>query len=237
MTHPTLTTVGLLAGLAAAAVAAPVPKDKPLPPPTPEQWEQSANNLKQIGLALHNYHDVNGAFPNNSFGPNGEPLLSWRVHLLPYIAEENPHIQFRLHEPWDSEHNKKLIEKMPKVYAPIRVTAKPGETFYRGFDGPGTAFERKKEVRTASFTDGMSNTAMVVEAGEPVIWTKPNDLLFDPDKNLPKLGGLFDGAFNILLGDASVQQVRKDFDVKTLKRVIQINDGFPVNFDELQPQK
>src|SRR5579859_5300702 len=49
---------------------------------------QCSNNLKQIGLALHNYHDGNnGKFPPARVGGNGEG--SWAVYLLPYIEQDN----------------------------------------------------------------------------------------------------------------------------------------------------
>jgi len=56
----------------------------------------------------------------------------------------------------------------------------------------------------ASFTDGTSNTALIFEAGEPITWTKPDELVYDEKKALPKLGGLFDGEFNVALADGSV---------------------------------
>ena len=99
---------------------------------------QCVNNLKQLGLAMHNYHDANGFFPQDSVdAKTGKPLLSWRVHLLPYMEEALLYQSFKLDEPWDSEHNIKLLDKLPKVFAPTRVKAKAGETFYRGFGGKG----------------------------------------------------------------------------------------------------
>ena len=68
--------------------------------------ELRMNNLKQIGLALHMYHDVNGKFPTNVYGPKGEPLLSWRVHLLPFLEEDGLYKQFKMDEAWDGPTNK-----------------------------------------------------------------------------------------------------------------------------------
>src|SRR5260370_4929892 len=71
---------------------------------------QCANNLKQIGLALHNYNDAYARLPAvANFDKQGKPLLSWRVHLLPFIEQEDLYKEFHLDEPWDSEHNKQLI--------------------------------------------------------------------------------------------------------------------------------
>jgi hypothetical protein len=79
---------------------------------------QSMNNLKQIMLAMHNYHDTHGAFPPQAIrSQDGKPLLSWRVALLPFLEAGDLYKQFHLDEPWDSAHNKPLIEKMPAVLA------------------------------------------------------------------------------------------------------------------------
>jgi hypothetical protein len=62
--------------------------------------------------------------PTDIVDKNGKVLLSWRVLLLPYLEEGALYKQLKLDEPWDSKHNKKLLEKMPKVFASPRVTLK-----------------------------------------------------------------------------------------------------------------
>jgi hypothetical protein len=80
---------------------------------------RSTNNLKQIALAMHNYLSVYNTFPPAYIASkDGKPLLSWRVQILPYIEEGRLYEEFHLDEPWDSEHNKALVAKMPKIYAP-----------------------------------------------------------------------------------------------------------------------
>jgi hypothetical protein len=185
----------------------------------------SRDNLRRIGLAAHNYDSSYGIFPNNVYSPDGKPLLSWRVQLLAYLEEENLYRVFKHDEPWDSEHNMKLIARMPKVYAPVRGKAEPGKTYYRGFAGPGTMFEPRTKIAVFGIHDGAAHTAWVVEAGEPVIWTKPDDLPFDPMKDLPKLGGLFDGDFHVLTVDAQVHLIRKDFDPETFRAMVTRSGG------------
>jgi hypothetical protein len=107
---------------------------------------RGTNNLKQIGIALHNYHDAHKSFPAAaSYDKNGKPLLSWRVHLLPYLDQDNLYKQFKLDEPWDSDHNKKLIEMMPGVFrSSERLPA--GMTTYLGVAGEGAIFPDRKAV-------------------------------------------------------------------------------------------
>jgi hypothetical protein len=217
-----------------AVVAAPVPKADDPPPITARDIKTAQNNLKQIALAFHIGHDANGVMPTDITDKDGKPLLSWRVAILPYIEEEALYKQFKLDEPWDSDTNKKLVEKMPKLYAPIRVKAKAGETFYQTFTGDGALFGPKKKPRLTSITDGTSNTGLVFEAGEPVVWSKPADMAFDEKKALPKLGGLFDGECNVALCDGSVIRMKKDPDEKELKKFIMPADNNVIDIDKLR---
>src|SRR5262249_15119582 len=77
----------------------------------------SENNLKQITLALIQYSDNFARMPPAVvYGPNGQPLYSWRVLILPYIEQQPLYQQFHLNEPWDSPHNMALLSQMPKTY-------------------------------------------------------------------------------------------------------------------------
>jgi hypothetical protein len=167
-----------------------------------------SNNLKQIGLALHNYHDVYSKFPAvASFDKNNKPLLSWRVHLLPYLDQEALYKEFRLDEPWDSEHNKKLVARMPAVFrCPVSRTA-PGQTTYLAPVGKETMFSgENKPLRMADVFDGSSNTIFVVDADDKnaVPWTKPADLAYDSRKPWSGLIGHHGESCVALFVDGSV---------------------------------
>lgn len=208
--------------LAVLVVAAPVPKDKGVKeePATAAQKKQAENNLKQILIAMHGYHDANGTWPADTAG------LSWRVQLLPYLEEDALYKKFDLSGAWDGDTNKKLIDEMPKVFAPTRVMkVEKGETFLRGFGGSNALtagiFQPGQRVTLVGVTDGTSNTIAVIDAGEPVVWTKPGTDL-DPDaKEFPKLGMMIDGDyFFAAMCDGSVRKVKREFDEKTMKAAI-----------------
>ncbi len=195
---------------------------------------QSTNNLKQILLAWHNHHDANGKFPPQAIRDGkGKALLSWRVAILPYIDQQALYNEFHLDEPWDSEHNRKLIEKMPAIYAsPNPATAKPNQTYYQTFVGPMAIVEKGKDTQLADITDGTSNTIAVAEAGKPVIWTRPDDIPFDPEKPLPKLGGPgFPGGFNAAFADGSVRFLLHTINPMVLRALITRNRGEVIGAD------
>src|SRR5579872_2651094 len=102
------------------------------PPIAKKDIETSKNNLKQIALAFMDYHDQKFRIASNIYSIDDKRLLlSWRVAILPYLGKEEAKLysQFNLDEPWNSDNNRKLVEKMPKLFEPVRVKAKAGETF------------------------------------------------------------------------------------------------------------
>jgi RNA polymerase sigma factor (sigma-70 family) len=213
----------------AVATATPVAQAKPdaQPPRIADarQRAKSLNNIKLILIALHNYESANGHLPNNITDKDGKQLLSWRVAILPYIEQEPLYREFKFDESWDSENNKKLLAQMPAVY---RVGIEPKDatkTYYQAFAGPGTMFEPGKKMSLAQIPDGTSNTLAVVEAGPPVEWTKPADLPYDPKKPLPKLEGPFANVLIAGAGDGAAYALKRDLDEKTLRHLIERNDG------------
>jgi hypothetical protein len=201
----------------------------------------SMNNLKQLALAIFNYNDVNQHanevtqhFPSAAvYDKSGKPLLSWRVLLLPYIEQDALYKEFHLDEPWDSDHNKKLLEKMPALFAAGDEQAlKNHETHYQAIVGKGAIFDGKKGVSAADITDGRSNTILLVEAKKAVPWTKPDDVPFDAGKLVPKLGGLFDGIFNAAMADGSVHSFPLTIKEEKLRALITRNGG-----EVIEPEK
>lgn len=207
------------------------------------------NNLKMIGLAMHNYASSynNALVPSAICDAQGKPLLSWRVAILPYIEYDNLYKMFKLDEPWDSENNKKLIPMMPKTFLlPGSGPEKDGYTHYCVFVGPvnakgshplfaspsGTSGGKLRNIyNIGNIPDGTSNTIMVAEAEEAVIWTKPEDLPYDANKPLPKIGYHWKNKTNVLLGDGSTFSVNNKVSEKTLRDAITADDGNPLGQD------
>jgi hypothetical protein len=154
-----------------------------------EGWTQSANNLRQIGLALQSYHSKFKRLPPAVHrDKDGRPLHSWRVLLLPELDYDFIYKQIRLDEPWNSPHNAPLLAEMPRCYDDWRSDdGEKGLTHYQVLVGPRTAFELPR-LTFADFPDGLENTILVIEASEPVPWAQPLDVEYSPDQPLPGFG-------------------------------------------------
>lgn len=180
---------------------------------------------------MHSYESEHGHMPPAVvYGKYGQPLYSWRVLLLPYVAQQEIYDQFHLDEPWDSPHNRTLLEHMPGVYTPPRgkqSRVPPHHTVCHVFVGKGTPFEDGKQLTFSDgdFPDGLSNTILIVEAGPPVPWTKPEDLPYDSDAPLPRLDPLFHDMIRMVFGDGHVRYPRKDIGESALRAAITRNGG------------
>jgi Protein of unknown function (DUF1559) len=213
-------------GAAGAGASRFLPQQAGFPGATPADREMSVKNLKHIGVAFHNYHAANGRFPAQAIlGGDGQPLLSWRVAILPFLAQQELYERFRCDEPWDSEHNKKLLAAMPDAYAPVGPRQRQQRTFYQGFVGEGAFFELGRGATIADISDGTVNTLMVVEGAKTVPWTRPEDLPFGRERPLPHLGGLYKGGFHALTCAGEVHFLPKKIDTDLLCSAISRNDG------------
>jgi RNA polymerase sigma factor (sigma-70 family) len=178
---------------------------------------EGARKLARVARAMRRYLDEHdGRFPPAAIcNEDGKPLLSWRVALLPYLDETGLYDEFKLDEPWDSAHNKKLLEKMPAVYG-----AEGTETYYQVFTGPGTVFDGKEGVKSEDIKVPQQ-TVLMAEAAKAVPWTRPADLACHPGKALPGLGGsLFKDGFHLAGVGAEVRFVKSRFNEKILRVMI-----------------
>jgi Protein of unknown function (DUF1559) len=219
--------------------------DKSLDEATPTKTEKKSadvvnyrKNLSEVGIALHYYHDKYKHFPTASSSGDvdaatGKPLhtgLSWRVHILPLLQQEPLYQQFKLNEPWDSPHNRKLISRMPDVFKSPGV-GEPEKTTMHVFVGQGAPFGGKAGTAFRMITDGTSGTLMVVVAGpnKAEIWTKPGGLEFNAKKDpLPLLGKIPNSGFLAVMMDGRVRRLGKSITGDQLKRLVQHADGQPV---------
>lgn len=167
-----------------------------------------SDNLKKIGLALLSYHQQHGSFPPAYLvDADGRPQHSWRVLILPFLNEQQLYDEYEFDEPWDGPNNRRLLDKMPYVYAcPSDDHGRNGgamRTSYVAVVGPATMWPGRSPVAVNEIKDGAAGTALVIEYSDLSIpWLQPADLEFDqalqrlaPDAFEPAWGHEFDHFF------------------------------------------
>jgi uncharacterized protein DUF1559 len=225
---------------AAANVASPPSAASPtvVSPAVAAQQRLARERLRSVAVAMHTHHDVFRRFPPSKtqkevWGPDGKPNLSWRVLLLPYLGELNLFNQFRLNEPWDSEHNLKLLDQMPRFY---KTGDDPQKTSIVAVCGAGAVFDENEQGSSLSeIRDGTSKTILVVQAGpdKAVPWTKPEDVPLVPANPLSALGNVGDALF-VALCDGDVKKLSTKIPPDKLAALLTVNGEEYVKLEDFE---
>lgn len=161
---------------------------------------QCRHNLKQIAIALHNYHDKFQAFPPAyTVDADGKPLHSWRTLILPYLDQKTLYDKIDLAKPWDDPANAEVF-KLYNIEA-YRCPSEPGpatHTTYLAVVTSNSCLRPGESARMSDIKDGMSNTLMVteVDSDHAVPWMSPADadeslfLAISPTSKLVHTGGV-----------------------------------------------
>ena len=190
---------------------------------------QCRSNLRQIGMALHNYNSRFGCFPP-AYIPdeNGQPMHSWRVLILPYLGRQDLYDQYDFDEPWDSPANAALADQMPREYTcPTDPDEFTNTTSYVAAVGPDRMFPSADARKLNEVTDGTSNTIAVMEyGGSPINWLEPRD--GPPSNNattVQRPSSHHHGGGMILRGDASVQFLQDNVPPEMVEAMLTVNGG------------
>ena len=171
-----------------------------------EAASKSSKRLEQIAVAIREYAAAHGRLPSPMImDENGNGLLSWRVTILPYLGEDGRLLyqEFRLNEPWDSDHNRALISRMPTVFhSPLRQQTGKGRTTFLMPLGNGSVFSKPESPDLSSINDA-AKTILLVDAvdDEDTVWTRPNDLSYDADDPHKGLVGPAEAAIHVITVD------------------------------------
>ena len=193
---------------------------------------QSMNNMKQLMLATLLYEDSHKVMPPNAiYSADGKPLLSWRVAMLPYLEQQALYSQFHLDEPWDSPHNRTLIEKMPAVFDNPNIN-EPGKTDYLALVGSECVMDGTAAgISFAKISDGTARTIVLVEsdADRAVEWTRPDDIKFDAKNPHAGFGKLRPGGSSAAFCDGHIQFISVEIDPGLMKALVTRNGRETVN--------
>ena len=211
---------------------------------------QSKNNLKQLGLAMHNYHDTFNHFPvgtEQGTDLETEERLSFMYAVLPYVEQAALYNQMSQNskKAWDGEELQDWSGMaIPSYQNPGMPQGLPNATHYVGMAGVGEdaaklplgheragifGYDRKTRLRDIS--DGTSNTIMMTETTDTDIpWAQGGrtlkSLTQEPYINGPDgIGSRFTGGCNVLFADGSVRFISENIDAETMRRLSAMADG------------
>lgn len=195
---------------------------------------QCSNNLRQIGLALHNYNERYGTLPPAFVADEtGKPMHSWRVLILPFLGEQSLYDEYNFSESWDGPNNSRLMARMPRLFACPLDPASTGSTntAYAAVLGEHCLFQGAEPVAFKEVTDGLSNTLLVGEVRASIPWMKPEDVDIKLKPSIGTAGGFGSyhaGGANFLLGDGSVRLIQQNISQATLDALYTRDGNEPV---------
>lgn len=209
----------------------------------------SMNNIRQLGLAMHNYESAFQAFPPPVLYSRHGKAYSWRIALLPFLERNDLYDQYRFDEEWNSPHNRLVTSSMPDVFRHPLSDENSTNSDYFVVTGDETIFpkikaiaEGKASVKGTGFgqiTDGSSNTILLVEAKRNTHWAKPEDIPYQSGETLKDLGGFQKESFVVALADGSTQVCSAKVGKLTLEIFLRKADGqiaYTSNLSNPQPE-
>ncbi len=200
---------------------------------------QEMNNLRQLALGLLNYESAFQHFPRRREIRKTTCRTELRVHILPFMEQNELYKQFHLDEPWDSDHNLPLVKQMPQIYqSPMGINREgnlQGKTVYQVPICPESIFQ--PDADTAGFRDikdGSSNTILIVVVApdQAAIWTKPDDWEVDLDNPLAGLTGNNRESLAVVFCDGSTHRIPLTIKRETLRALVTRSGGEVVTLDE-----
>lgn len=204
------------------------------------------SNIRQIGLAMSQYHNDYGCFPPAYVADkNGKPMHSWRTLLLPYLDQKDIYDHYKFDEPRDSPSNRGLGDIYIKLFTcpdNSSVIQRRGQTNYVVIVGPKTAFPGGTSTSSTAIGDKPSETILIVEVPHSNIkWSEPRDLdantmsLQINDPNQTGIGGMHEGGAYVVCADGTVRKLSNSLSPTTLKALTTIHGGERINLKELEP--
>jgi prepilin-type N-terminal cleavage/methylation domain-containing protein/prepilin-type processing-associated H-X9-DG protein len=199
----------------------------------------SVNNLKHIGLGLHNYHGTHSVFPaGGTFDGLGRPMHSWQTALLPFLEESALYDRIDFGVSWDHPANAKAFStEIPAFLHPGHRRSEPGAGYAPShYSGNALVLGGDAPRGIEHITDGLSSTIHAGEAaarfrpwGDPANW---RDLDLGINRSPEGFGGPSPGGANFLFADGSVRFLKDKIDPGVLKALSTPAGGEEPGHDE-----
>ncbi len=194
---------------------------------------KSKENLKEIGLGVHNYADENQTFPmGGKFHIDGTAEHGWMTALLPYVHQLRLYDKVRFDVPWYHQVNREVFEtRVPTYdYRTIRDGPNPAGKYANAYIAANDRLMSANfGIDRRTISDGTSNTIFAGEVsqnfrpwGDVANWRNV-ELGINHD---PKgFGGPQAGGAMFLLADGSVRFISQNTDPKTLRALATPNEN------------
>jgi hypothetical protein len=204
----------------------------------PARRNSCVNNIKQIVLALHNYHDVYKVFPPAyTVDADGNPLHSWRTLILPFMEEYRLYKSIDLTKPWDDPVNAKAAGTVLSAYRCPSSDFEGNKTNYLALVTPNSCLRPGQSRNLSEITDGPSRTMIVTEVplDQAVSWMSPHDA----DESM--IMGIGENSklahpqlFIVGLADCAVRTLPADFPADKRRALITVDGGEPITDRDLE---
>ena len=139
---------------------------------------QCSNNMKQIGLAIHNYESAFKSLPAAyTVDSDGNRLHSWRTLILPFMEQVNVYSKIDFSKSWDHPDNAFATQLEIPAYTCPSSSLPRGHTLYLAIVDPLGVFPGETQTNFRDIKDGTANTVMVFETDHTssVHWMEPSD--------------------------------------------------------------
>jgi hypothetical protein len=204
--------------------------------------------LRILAAALGNSYQKHGRYPPAySTTRQMKPLLSWRVHLLPYLGAGDLYRLFKLDQPWDSDYNRRLLAFMPSFYRATGSRASEGKTNFLAVRSKHSLIAAPTRPYNGSYSvgpqlapaqnppidhgppggDEASNRAILVEVPDSaaIEWTRPDDWQYEGGASPQQLFGFRKGGFYAVMADGNVKLVSEQAEAESVVRFFDDSDG------------
>ena len=212
---------------------------------------QSRSQLRDIGIAMHDYHDARNGFPAGAtFDPTGLALHSWQTELLPYMDQRPLYDTIDMQLPWDAPVNRQPFQTEiqqllnPGIDGPRNTsygpTPEPPEYARSHYSANLHLFGRRNGIAIREITDGTSNTLLTGEITDELpAWGEPTNWR-DPALGIGTSPGGFKGPWTsgkghtalFTFADGSVRSISGSIDPQVLKALATPDGGEPLDEDD-----
>lgn len=185
----------------------------------------STNHLKDIGVALANYHEAHRSYPPGGlFDGNGQPLHGWQAMLLPFLEQQKLYDRIDFSVPWDHPRNADVYRtEIPGFLYPFTFETRDRRGYALSFyAGNAEVLGGDVARKVSDMKDGTSSTFMAGEAaGEFQPWGYPanwRDPVLGINRSPRGFGGPWPpGGANFLFADGSVHFLKNTIDPRVFR--------------------